>query len=111
MGHAGRRGVTQRANSVWPRDPGPQTTKRQWRAATQWYRNRRLPLIFQVFNDERSAGLNAVLDAQRFSRQSETLIMVRAGRRTTQRPAGRLGERRRDLRSAFRRVAPALVVG
>lgn len=70
-------GVTQRANSVWPRDlTGDQQSA--VRTATQWYRSRRLPLIFQMFDDERSAGLNAVLDAQRFTRQSETLVMVRS---------------------------------
>ena len=71
-------GVTQRANSVWPREQASDHESAV-RAATQWYRSRRLPLIFQVFVDERSAGLNAVLDAQRFTRQSETLIMVRTG--------------------------------
>ncbi len=69
-------GVTQRANSVWPREQASDHESAV-RAATQWYRSRRLPLIVQVFDDERSAGLNAVLDAQRFTRQSETLIMVR----------------------------------
>jgi len=69
-------GVTQRANSVWPREEAADHESAV-RAASQWYRSRRLPLIFQVFDDERSAGLNAVLDAQRFTRQSETLIMVR----------------------------------
>lgn len=71
-------GVTQRANSVWPREQADDHESAV-RAATQWYRSRRLPLIFQIFNDKRSAGLNAVLDAQRFTRQSETLIMVRPG--------------------------------
>ncbi len=71
-------GVTQRANSVWPREEADDHESAV-RAATQWYRSRRLPLIFQVFDDERSARLNAVLDAQRFTRQSETLIMVRPG--------------------------------
>ncbi|BAS18184.1 uncharacterized N-acetyltransferase YobR [Arthrobacter sp. Hiyo8] len=71
-------GVTQRANSVWPREQASDHESAV-RAATQWYRSRRLPLIFQIFDDERSAGLNSVLDAQRFTRQSETLIMVRPG--------------------------------
>ncbi|WP_420178211.1 GNAT family N-acetyltransferase [Paenarthrobacter sp. TA1.8] len=75
-------GVTQRANSVWPSTSGggpngkPGIT-RGVRAAAEWYRHRRLPLIFQVFDDHRSAGLNAVLDEQRFTRQSATRIMVR----------------------------------
>ncbi|MFB9712541.1 GNAT family N-acetyltransferase [Arthrobacter methylotrophus] len=72
-------GVTQRANSVWPREQA-HDHESAVRIATQWYRSRRLPLIFQVFDDERSVGLNAVLDAQRFTRQSETLIMIRAAR-------------------------------
>ncbi|MCX2750287.1 GNAT family N-acetyltransferase [Arthrobacter sp. MI7-26] len=71
-------GVTQRANSVWPREQADDHESAV-RAATQWYRSRRLPLIFQIVDDERSTGLNAVLDAQRFTRQSETLIMVRPG--------------------------------
>ncbi|MBB6402939.1 N-acetyltransferase [Arthrobacter sp. AZCC_0090] len=71
-------GVTQRANSVWPREQASDHESAV-RAATQWYRSRRLPLIFQIFDDERSTGPNAVLDAQRFTRQSETLIMIRPG--------------------------------
>lgn len=75
-------GVTQRANSVWPRNPaggqvGNQGIMRAVRAATEWYRLRRLPLIFQVFDDSRSAALNAYLDRQRYTRQSATKIMVR----------------------------------
>lgn len=75
-------GVTQRANSVWPRSAsgvpnGNPDIPRSVRAAGEWYRLRRLPLIFQVFDDSCSADLNAVLDEQRFTRQSATRIMVR----------------------------------
>ncbi|WP_416429672.1 GNAT family N-acetyltransferase [Paenarthrobacter nicotinovorans] len=73
-------GVTQRANSVWPRvsvQTGHDGISRSVQAAARWYRDRRLPLIFQVFNDPRSEALNTVLDEQRFTRQSETRIMVR----------------------------------
>ncbi|MEV7662246.1 GNAT family N-acetyltransferase [Paenarthrobacter sp. NPDC089316] len=73
-------GVTQRANSVWPRVPsgtGRESLAQSVQSAALWYRSRRLPLIFQVFEDARSAELNAVLDGQRFTRQSETRIMVR----------------------------------
>lgn len=80
-------GVTQRANSVWPRrearDPASAL-----RAAEQWYRRQRLPVIFQVFDDERSSGLNALLDGQRFSTQSETLIMAGAAGTLTPNTAG-----------------------
>ncbi|WP_427007445.1 GNAT family N-acetyltransferase [Pseudarthrobacter sp. H2] len=73
-------GVTQRANSVWPRSE-PGTTPQGWpaalRAARLWYRTRRLPLIFQVFDDPRYDALNALLDEEGFTRQSETLILVR----------------------------------
>ena len=74
-------GVTQRANSVWPREPGVDTHAQlaALRDARLWYRARRLPLIFQVFDGPRSAPLNAVLDAEGFTRQSETLVMVRGG--------------------------------
>ncbi len=69
-------GVTQRANSVWPR--GTAVDPAALSNATLWYRRRRLPLIFQVFDDLRYAELNDLLDAGRFTRQSETLIMARA---------------------------------
>ncbi|SFT70802.1 GNAT family N-acetyltransferase [Arthrobacter sp. ov118] len=74
-------GVTQRANSVWPREPGGDHhgLLTRLRAARLWYRNRRLPLIFQVFDDPRYAPLNAVLDEEGFTRQSETLVLVRTG--------------------------------
>lgn len=72
-------GVTQRANSVWPRDAGIHSADitDALRSAADWYRRRRLPLIFQTFDDARSEALHGVLDAQRFTRQSETRIMVR----------------------------------
>lgn len=73
-------GVTQRANSVWPRsEPGgtPHDRLTALREARLWFRSRRLPLIFQVFDDPRYAALNAVLDEEGFTRQSETLILAR----------------------------------
>lgn len=73
------RGVTQRANSIWPRSE-PLETKEELLAALRdaraWYRVRRLPVIFQVFDTPGSAGLNQLLDEEGFTRQSETLIMV-----------------------------------
>ena len=73
-------GVTQRANSVWPREPEGNTRRQHeaLRAARLWYRGRRLPLIFQVFDDPRSTGLNTVLDREGFTRQPETLVMCRS---------------------------------
>jgi ribosomal protein S18 acetylase RimI-like enzyme len=73
-------GVTQRANSIWPRsepDGTPHDRLAFLRDARAWYRSRRLPVIFQVFDTARSAVLNAVLDEEGFTRQSETLILVR----------------------------------
>ena len=72
-------GVTQRANSVWPRDPGndPHDGAAWLRDARAWYRKRRLPLIFQLFEDRRYGPLNALLDSEGFTRQSETLVLVR----------------------------------
>ncbi|MET4135900.1 GNAT family N-acetyltransferase [Pseudarthrobacter sp. PvP090] len=74
-------GVTQRANSVWPRKPGadPHALVAALREARLWYRKRRLPLIFQVFEDPRYAPLHTVLDEEGFTRQSETLVLVRDG--------------------------------
>ncbi|MFC7850657.1 GNAT family N-acetyltransferase [Arthrobacter sp. NPDC057388] len=72
-------GVTQRANSIWPRsEPAGTRVERlaALRVARAWYRGRRLPVIFQVFDTPGSAALNAVLDEEGFTRQSETLIMM-----------------------------------
>jgi ribosomal protein S18 acetylase RimI-like enzyme len=73
-------GVTQRANSIWPRsEPLGRRDERPaaLRAARAWYRARRLPVIFQVFDTPGSSALNAVLDEEGFTRQAETLVMVR----------------------------------
>ena len=75
-------GVTQRANSIWPRtepDTGPHERPAMLQQARAWYRTRRLPVIFQVFDDGRTEALNEFLDAEGFTRQSETLILVREG--------------------------------
>ncbi|MFF1251635.1 GNAT family N-acetyltransferase [Pseudarthrobacter sp. NPDC058329] len=69
-------GVTQRANSVWPRGTAADPLD-SLRGAVQWYRQRRLPLIFQITDTPANSGLNAFLDEQGFGRQSETLIMAR----------------------------------
>jgi ribosomal protein S18 acetylase RimI-like enzyme len=69
-------GVTQRANSVWPRDAAAEPLE-ALRDAVQWYRQRRLPLIFQITDTPANCSLNAFLDEQGFTRQSETLIMAR----------------------------------
>lgn len=69
-------GVTQRANSVWPRNTAVEPLA-ALREAAQWYRERRLPLIFQMTDTPASARLHHVLDAEGFTRQSETLIMSR----------------------------------
>lgn len=69
-------GVTQRANSVWPRNTAGEPLA-ALREAMQWYRERRLPLIFQMTDTPANDGLNQALDAQGFTRQSETLIMSR----------------------------------
>ena len=76
-------GVTQRANSVWPRHclTRPEDIEPAVRRAAGWYRRRRLPLIFQTFDDARSEALHEVLDALRFTRQSETQVMVRGAER------------------------------
>jgi GNAT superfamily N-acetyltransferase len=74
-------GVTQRANSIWPRSEPTGTRVERLaalRVARAWYRGRRLPVIFQVFDTPGSAALNAVLDEEGFTRQSETLIMLRS---------------------------------
>lgn len=74
-------GVTQRANSIWPRsEPLGMEDDRltALRDARAWYRRRRLPVIFQVFDTAGSSALNAVLDEEGFTRQSRTLVMVRA---------------------------------
>lgn len=70
--------VTQRANSVWPRaapaDPGAAL-----RLAARWYAARRQPVIFQVTHRPENELLEQLLDQDRYSRQSETLIMTAPG--------------------------------
>lgn len=86
-------GVTQRANSIWPRgEPAGSTHEhlQLLRQARAWYRHRRLPVIFQVFEDSRNAALNALLDDESFTRQSETVIMVR-GAQSAREPAAYSG--------------------
>lgn len=71
-------GVTQRANSIWPRqDPDAAGFPAMLRGARSWYRSRRLPVIFQVVDDGRAASLTTFLDGLGFTRQSETLVMTR----------------------------------
>ena len=73
-------GVTQRANSIWPRQAsgaGEPELAGLLRDARSWYRSRRLPLIFQVTATAEAAVLNSFLDAEGFTTQSETLIMTR----------------------------------
>lgn len=73
-------GVTQRANSVWPMRTAADE-KAAVRAALLWYRKIRLPVIYQLTDDPRHDSLNALLDSEGYTRQSETLLMHR-------RPAG-----------------------
>ncbi|MBT2531459.1 GNAT family N-acetyltransferase [Arthrobacter sp. ISL-48] len=79
-------GVTQRANSVWPRTE-PRDTVAAVRDAASWYRSRRLPSIYQITDTPGNAALNALLDTQGYTRQSETLIMGRATAAATAPPA------------------------
>jgi len=73
-------GVTQRANSIWPRFPEAGQSdvdlSAQLAEARAWYRRRRLPVIFQLFDNPDTSALNDLLDAERFTRQSETLVMT-----------------------------------
>ncbi|MDP9887881.1 hypothetical protein J2X98_001460 [Pseudarthrobacter enclensis] len=73
-------GVTQRANSVWPRDlsgHSEQNLPALLREARSWYRSRRLPVIFQLFDTPAASALHQLLDAEGFTSQSETLVMTR----------------------------------
>ncbi|WP_018761441.1 GNAT family N-acetyltransferase [Arthrobacter sp. 135MFCol5.1] len=75
-------GVTQRANSIWPRvleDGHPDGDLAALLAeARAWYRLRRLPVIFQLFDHPATAALQDLLDAEGFTRQSETVVMTRS---------------------------------
>lgn len=74
-------GVTQRANSIWPRTASAgqsgEDLPRLLRDARSWYRGRRLPVIFQLFDNPATEALHGLLDAEGFTRQSRTLVMVR----------------------------------
>jgi len=75
-------GVTQRANSIWPRALEAGQSDGDLAAlltdARAWYRRRRLPVIFQLFDTPATAALHDLLDAERFTRQSETVVMTRS---------------------------------
>jgi ribosomal protein S18 acetylase RimI-like enzyme len=75
-------GVTQRANSIWPRaltaGQSAEHLPGLLADARSWYRRRRLPVIFQLFNSPATAALHDLLDTERFTRQSETLVMTRS---------------------------------
>lgn len=71
--------VTQRANSIWP-ERNPADLGSALAVATKWYSARKQPVLFQITRRETNAGLEGVLDAAGFSRQSETLIMTHTGR-------------------------------
>lgn len=68
-------GVTQRANSVWPAGPAGDVPA-ALRAAENWYAARRQPVIFQLSRRAENASLEAFLDTQGYSKQSETIIMT-----------------------------------
>ena len=98
---ARRGGVTQRANSVWPRRSRSRPARRPplLRAARPGTATAGCRVIFQVFDDDRRSALNAVLDEEGFTRQSETLILVRrAGRRGRAGPARPASKSRSSLR-------------
>ena len=81
-------GVTQRANSIWPRGAARHSAEdlpALLRQARTWYRNRRLPVIFQLFDGPAATELHGLLDAEGFTRQSGTLVMTRSA--ATQEPA------------------------
>jgi ribosomal protein S18 acetylase RimI-like enzyme len=75
-------GVTQRANSIWPRTASAGQPRDDLRSllaeARAWYRSRRLPVIFQLFDNPGMEALHDLLDTEGFTRQSETLVMTRA---------------------------------
>ncbi|MHA7269226.1 GNAT family N-acetyltransferase [Arthrobacter sp. HLT1-20] len=66
--------VTQRANSVWPRSQ-PADLEAALRETARWYAARRQPVIFQMTQRPENGALEELLDLQRYSRQSETVIM------------------------------------
>lgn len=71
-------GVTQRANSIWPRpEPAGTDPAVLLRQARAWYRSRRLPVIFQLMAGPAGTALHQFLDTEGFTRQSETLVMAR----------------------------------
>lgn len=68
-------GVTQRANSVWPVS-APSDTAAALASTTRWYADRHQPVIFQLSHRAENVALEALLDQQSYSKQSQTLIMT-----------------------------------
>ena len=76
-------GVTQRANSVWPRRISGRSGEELsglLLEARSWYGSRRLPVIFQMSEDPAAAALHELLDAEGFTRQSSTLVLTRSAK-------------------------------
>lgn len=67
--------VTQRANSVWPQ-ASPADLPGALAEVTNWYAARRQAVIFQLTHRPENAALDEFLDGQRYSCQSETIIMT-----------------------------------
>ncbi|WP_404322013.1 GNAT family N-acetyltransferase [Arthrobacter luteolus] len=77
-------GVTQRANSVWPRGINGHSGEELsglLREARSWYGRRRLPVIFQISEDaDDAAALHNLLDVEGFTRPSSTRVLTRSAK-------------------------------
>ncbi|MER2136993.1 MAG: GNAT family N-acetyltransferase, partial [Arthrobacter sp.] len=82
--HRAAGGVTQRANSVWPRDSNEHSGEELsglLSEARSWYGRRGLPVIFQISEDaDDAAALHNLLDAEGLPRQSSTRVLTWSGK-------------------------------
>jgi N-acetylglutamate synthase len=63
-------GITGRANSVWPCEAGTLPLDEKIERAEEWYRARGVPVLFQLTDASRPAGLEAALVARGYERGS-----------------------------------------
>jgi N-acetylglutamate synthase len=69
-------GVTGRANSVWPNGPGELPLDEKIGRAEDWYRARGVPVLFQLTEAARPAGLEDALVARGYEAGSSVSVQV-----------------------------------
>jgi N-acetylglutamate synthase len=71
-------GVSGRANSVWPNGDGTLPVDEKIARTEEWYRARRAPVLFQLTDAARPAGLDAALEARGYGLRGDPVSVETA---------------------------------